>query len=157
MTDRFKQWRYPVIREGKLTRYNWLVQHKDKLRLGYKTDIGAFTYINAKNGVIIEDLVQVGSHCAIYSISTIDNKEGKVVLKKNCKIGSHSVIMPGVTVGENAVVGAFSFVTRDIPDNALAFGIPAKVIKKGKQRGTQAMRNATMGKTAAQRKTRGRT
>jgi acetyltransferase-like isoleucine patch superfamily enzyme len=127
---RFKNWQYPKIEEGKLTKHNWLVQHKDKLKLGYKTDIGAFTYINAKNGVIIEDYVQIGSHCAIYSISTIDNKEGTVTLKKNCKIGSHSVIMPGVTVGENSIVGAFSFVNTDIPVNVVAAGVPAKVIKK---------------------------
>jgi len=128
--NRFKDWKYPDIEEGKLTRYNWLVQHKDKLKLGYKTDIGAFTYINAKNGVIIEDYVQIGSHCSIYSVSTIDNKEGEVILKKNCKIGSHSVIMPGVTVGENSIIGAFSFVNRDIPDNTVAVGVPAKVIKE---------------------------
>jgi acetyltransferase-like isoleucine patch superfamily enzyme len=127
---RFKNWQYPKIEEGKLTKHNWLVQHKDKLKLGYKTDIGAFTYINAKNGVIIEDYVQIGSHCAIYSISTIDNKEGTVTLKKNCKIGSHSVIMPGVTVGENSIVGAFSFVNTDIPVNVVAAGVPANVIKK---------------------------
>jgi len=126
---RFKNWKYPEIEEGKLTKYNWLVQHKDKLKLGYKTDIGAFTYINAKNGVIIEDYVQIGSHCSIYSVSTIDNKEGKVILKKNCRIGSHSVIMPGVTVGENSIIGAFSFVNRDIPDNTVAVGVPVKVIK----------------------------
>lgn len=52
----FKDWKYPEIEEGRLTKYNWVVQHKDKLILCYKTDIGAFTYINAKNGVIIEDL-----------------------------------------------------------------------------------------------------
>ena len=127
---RFKHWQYPKIEEGKLTKYNWLVQHKDKLKLGYKTDIGAFTYINAKNGVIIEDYVQIGSHCAIYSVSTIDNREGAVILKKNCKIGSHSVIMPGVTVGENSIIGAFSFVNRDIPPNVIASGVPVRIIKK---------------------------
>ena len=74
--------------------------------------------------------MQIGSHCSIYSVSTIDEKEGKVVLKKNCKIGAHSVIMPGVTVGENSVVGALSFVTKDIPANVVAFGVPAKVVKK---------------------------
>jgi acetyltransferase-like isoleucine patch superfamily enzyme len=127
---RFKDWIPPEIDEGKLTKYNFLVQHKDNLKLGIRTDIGAFTYINAKNEVIIEDEVQVGSHCSIYSISTIDNKEGPVKLKKNCKIGSHSIIMPGVTIGENSVVGAFSFVNQDIPANVVAFGVPAKVIKK---------------------------
>ncbi|MBU1626043.1 acyltransferase, partial [bacterium] len=105
-------------------------QHKDNFQLGYKTDIGAFTYINAKNGVVIEDFVQIGSHCSIYSVSTIDGKEGKVVLKKNCKIGSHSVIMPGITIGENSVIGAFSFINKDIPDNVTAFGVPVKIINE---------------------------
>ena len=53
-----------------------------------------------------------------------------VALNKNCRIGSHSVIMPGITVGENAVVGAMSFVNCDIPDDCVAVGVPAKVIKK---------------------------
>ena len=125
--QRFADWQYPDIEEGKPTKYNWVVQCKDGLRLGYKTDIGAFTYINAKHGVVIEDFVQIGSHCSIYSLSTIDSKEGEVRLKKNCRVGSHSVVMPGITIGENAIVGAFSFVNTDIPDNAVAFGVPAKV------------------------------
>ena len=132
MQERFKNWKKPKIEEGKLTKYNWLVQNKKGLKLGCKTDIGAFTYINAKNGVIIEDFVQIGSHCSIYSVSTIDKKEGKITLKKNCKIGSHSLIMPGITVGENSIVGAFSFVNKDIPSNRLAYGIPVKIIKKMK-------------------------
>lgn len=133
MTDRSKNWRYPNIVEGKITDYNWVVQHKDKLQLGYKTDIGSFTYINAKNGVVIEEYVQIGSHCSIYSVSTIDNKEGKVILRKNCKIGSHSLIMPGITIGKNSIIGAFSFVNKDIPDNVIAYGIPVKIIGKIKK------------------------
>jgi acetyltransferase-like isoleucine patch superfamily enzyme len=129
MDNRFSNWKYPEIEEGKPTKYNWVVQHKDNLQLGYKTDIGAFTYINAKYGVTIEDLVQIGSHCSIYSVSTIDEKTGSVLLKKNCRIGSHSTVMPGVTIGENAVVGAHSFVTRNIPDGATAVGVPAKITK----------------------------
>ena len=129
-SERFEQWEYPEIEEGKPNKYLWVVQHKAKFELGYKTDIGAFTYINAKYGVIIEDFVQIGSHCSIYSISTIDNKKGRITLKKNCKVGSHSVVMPGVTIGKNTVVGAFSFVNKDIPDNVVAGGVPAKVIKQ---------------------------
>jgi acetyltransferase-like isoleucine patch superfamily enzyme len=128
--ERFKDWQYPEIKDGEMTDYHWIVKHVNNFSLGYKTDIGAFTYINAKHGVAIEDHVQIGSHCSIYSISTIDDKAGQVVLKKNCKIGSHSIIMPGVTVGENAIVGAFSFVNRDIPENVVACGVPARVIKR---------------------------
>ncbi len=87
-------------------------------------------HINARYGVVLEDEVQIGSHCSVYSVSTIDNKQGKVVLKKNCKIGSHSTVMPGVTIGENSIIGAHSLVTSDIPDNCIAVGVPAKVIKK---------------------------
>ena len=130
---RFKDWKSPKIEEGKPTKYNWVVQHKDKFKLGYKTDIGAFTYINAKNGVVIEDCVQIGSHCSIYSVSTIDDKEGEVILKRNCRIGSHSVIMPDVTIGENSIIGAFSFVNKDIPANVIAFGIPVEIIKNVKK------------------------
>jgi acetyltransferase-like isoleucine patch superfamily enzyme len=130
MKNRFDNWKFPEIEEGKLTKYNWMVQNKDGLKLGYKTDIGAFTYINAKNGVEIEESVQIGSHCSLYSVSTIDDKEGKITLKKNCKIGSHSVVMPGVTVGENSIIGAYTFVNKDIPANVIAVGVPVKVIKK---------------------------
>jgi acetyltransferase-like isoleucine patch superfamily enzyme len=127
---RFESWTPPLIEDGKLNKYNWIVKHKDNLKLGYKTDIGAFTYINAKNNIIIEDYVQIGSHCSIYSISTIDNKEGPVILKKNCKIGSHSVVMPNITIGKNSIIGAFSFVINNIPDNFIAVGIPAKIVRK---------------------------
>ncbi len=132
MTDRFQDWKYPDIEDGKPTIYNWVVQNIDGFKLGYRTDIGAFTYINAGFGVTIGDEVQIGSHCSIYSISTIDGKEAPVVLKKNCRIGSHSVILPGVTVGENAIVGAMSLVNKDIPADSVAYGIPASVRRPSK-------------------------
>ena len=127
---RFENWKKPKIIEGKPTKYNWIVQNLEGLVLGSKTDIGAFTYINALHGVIIEDNVQIGSHCSIYSVSTIDNNAGKVTLKNNCKIGSHSTVLPGIKIGKNSVIGAHSLVNRDIPDNVLAFGVPAKVVRK---------------------------
>lgn len=127
---RFQNWKFPTIEEGKPTIYNWVVQNKVNLSLGANTDIGAFTYLNAKYGITIEEHVQIGSHCSLYSVSTIDNKEGPIILKKNCRIGTHSVIMPGVTIGENSIIGAFSFVNRDIPPGVIAFGTPVKVIRE---------------------------
>ena len=128
-SDRFVDWQHPEILDNVPTKYHWVVQGIKGFELGYQTDIGAYTYINAKHGVVIEYYVQIGSHCSIYSISTIDDKSGAVTLEKNCKIGSHTTIMPGVCIGENAIVGAHSFVTSDIPPNSVALGVPAKVIK----------------------------
>lgn len=126
---RFNNWKYPEISDGQPTTYQWIVKHTDTFSLGFKTDIGAFTYINAQYGVIIEDYVQIGSHCSIYSVSTIDNKRGEVRLKKGSRIGTHSVIMPGVTVGEGSIIGAFSFVNSDIPPGVVAYGTPARVVR----------------------------
>ncbi len=127
---RFKNWKKPRIEHGKLTKWNWMVQHPKNIELGKNTDIGAFCYINALNGVVIEQDVQIGAHCAIYSVSTIDDKKGRVVLKKNCRLGSHSTVMPGVTIGENSIVGAHSFVNMNIPDNVVAIGCPVRILKK---------------------------
>jgi len=126
---RFKHWVYPTIIDGEPTEYNWIVQNINNFKMGSYVDIGAFSYINAKNGVLIEDNVQIGSHCSIYTVSTIDNRKGPVKLSKNCRIGSHSTILPNVTIGENSVIGAHSFINSSIPANVIAFGVPAKIIK----------------------------
>jgi len=55
-------------------------------------------------------------------------KYGKIVIKDNCFIGMNSIILPGVTIGENCVIGAGSVVTKDIPDNSVCVGVPARVI-----------------------------
>jgi acetyltransferase-like isoleucine patch superfamily enzyme len=134
MATRFKKWKTPTIQEKKLhPQYFFLIQHKDKFILGENTDIGAFTYINAKYGVTIGKNVQIGSHCSIYSISTIDDKKGKVTIKENARVGTHSTVMPGVTIGKNTVIGAHSYVNVDIPDNVIAYGVPARVMEKKKQ------------------------
>ena len=123
-------WVTPEINHGKLTKYNYIVQYTEGLNLGKNFDIGTFTYINAKFGVTIEDDVQIGSHCSICSHSTIDKKQGSVILKKNCRIGTHSTIMPNVTIGENSKVAAHSFINKNIPKNEIWGGVPAKLIKK---------------------------
>lgn len=115
---------------GKLSKYGFIIKGLKNFKMGKYVDIGAFTYVQAQEGVIIEDYVQIGSHCSIYSTSTIDDKSGPIFLKENCKLGTHSTVMPGVTIGENSVIGAYSFVNKSIPDNVMAYGIPIKIIKK---------------------------
>jgi len=56
--------------------------------------------------------------------------KGPVVIKDNVWIGESVAIMPGVTIGENSIIGANSVVTNDVPENSVAAGVPAKVIKR---------------------------
>lgn len=131
----FKNWKYPEIPLGKATKYGWRVfgykkEQPEKLEIGYGSDISVYTVIFAHSGVRIEPYVQIGPHSSIISKSTIDDKQGRIILKRNCRIGAYSTIMPGVTVGENSIIGAYSFVNKDIPANVLAYGQPCKMIKK---------------------------
>ena len=82
--------------------------------------------------MVIEENVFIG--CGISTAN--DNRmkvrasevgpENSITLKKECKIGSGSTILPGVTVGENAVVGAGSVVSKSVPANTRVMGVPAK-------------------------------
>ena len=126
---RFVKWKEPVIIHGIPTSYSWIVHHPDNLVLGKYSDIGAFSYLNAEFGIEIGEYAQFGSHCSIYSYSSIDNKKGKVKIGYNARIGSHTTVMPGISIGENSIVGANSFVTKDVPKNSFYAGIPAKLVK----------------------------
>jgi len=129
MDRSFKNWAPPDIKHGKPTKYGWTVFHPANLFLGEDSDIGCGTVILAHEGVGIGVGAQIGPNCSIMSKSTIDNRAGAVVIGARACIGANSVVMPGVTIGRRAVVGACSFVNRDIPDGETWCGAPAR--KKG--------------------------
>jgi maltose O-acetyltransferase len=57
-------------------------------------------------------------------------KEGPIVINDNTAIALNSIILPGVTIGKNSWIGPLSLVTNDIPQDVVARGFPAKVIRK---------------------------
>ena len=122
-------WTKPIYDENGMTQWYWRVIRVENFKLGERVEIGSFTIIDAKEGVTIEDNVKIGWSCSILSNSTIDNKKGKIILKKNSKIGANSVILPGIIVGENATVGANSLVNKNIPSNETWVGTPARKIR----------------------------
>jgi len=98
--------------------------------------IGILIKLNLKGSVIFkqERAGKSSKTLCLYKFKTmrdLGDKNGNLLPDKErlTKIGSHSVITPGVTVGENSIVGAFSFINKDIPANITAFGIPVKIIK----------------------------
>lgn len=54
---------------------------------------------------------------------------GKIKIGNNVHVGNNSIVLPGVTIGSNVIIGCGAVVTKDIPDNSIAVGVPAKVIE----------------------------
>lgn len=90
-------------------------------------DVGRFDSITIGDNVILAGFDYILSHSNI--LWGIKDEGGPVLIKNGARIGIGVTILPGVTIGENAVVGACSLVNKDIPDNCIAFGVPAKPIK----------------------------
>jgi acetyltransferase-like isoleucine patch superfamily enzyme len=112
------------------------------INCGKHITIGKNVFINfdctflALGGITIEDDVLIGPKVSLITENHPLNPEerkgliGKpILIKKKAWIGANATILPGVTIGENAVVAAGAVVSKDVPDNTIVGGIPAKFIK----------------------------
>ncbi len=123
------------------TKVGTFVEIQKNAFIGKNCKISSHTFIC--EGVHIEDNVFVGHNVTFINDkypratnldgsmqSEADWKVEETFIKRGSSIGSSSTIMCGVTIGENAIVGAGSVVTKDVPSNSVVAGVPAKVIKK---------------------------
>ena len=107
----------------------------NRVFFGKNVFINHSAILSASGGIEFQDGVSVAPGVRIATINHDFNERhtiytyGKVTIKKNAWLGIGSTICPGVTVGENSVVAAGAVVTKDVPDNVVVGGCPAKVIK----------------------------
>lgn len=98
--------------------------------IGDRCKIEAYAFI--PSGVTIEDEVFVGPH-ACFTNDLLPKAVGEwevtpTIVRKGASIGANATVICGVTIGRNALVGAGAVVTKDVPDNAVVVGSPAKLI-----------------------------
>lgn len=121
----------------------WSSAERPELIVGNNVDIGWQTSIAVATQVILEDNVRMAGRAFLagYPGHPLDaearaagapdteDQIGKIHLKKNVWLGTGVTVLPGVTIGENTIVGAGSVVTKDLPANVIAAGNPAKVVR----------------------------
>ena len=82
-------------------------------------------------GIHIDEESYVASGAIIFSHDFSRNIHTNTYIGKKCFIGANAIIMPGLKIGNHCIIGSGSVVTKDIPDNCIAAGNPAKIIKEG--------------------------
>ena len=126
------------------TKENFLIEQPFMFDYGYNIEIGENFYANHNliildgNKVSFGDNVFIAPNCGFYTAGhPLDYRQRNQGLEyakpirvgNNVWIGGNVVVLPGVTIGDNCVIGAGSIVTKDIPENTVAVGNPCKVIK----------------------------
>ena len=104
--------------------------------LGKRVFINFGCHFQDQGGVYIGDGALIGSYVVMATINhgldpahRADNHPSPIRIGKNVWVGSHATILPGVTVGDNAIVAAGAVVTKDVPPNTVVGGVPARMLK----------------------------
>ena len=107
----------------------------NQVHIGNRVSIMYNLLCMSAGGITIDDDVMIAANVSLIS-NNHDFNERQIItckpihIKRNVWIGANATILPGVTIGENAVIAAGAVVSKDVPDNVVVGGVPAKVIKK---------------------------
>lgn len=103
-----------------------------KMNIGIGTRISYRSYLDKTinpQGIHIGSYVEITGGCSILTHDASRKIKGDVYIGDNCFIGIRTIILPNVRIGNNCIIGAGSVVTKDVPDNCIAAGNPARIIK----------------------------
>ena len=121
------------IRHGLIFFQNLIFKYFFGMNIGKNVRISLKAKLDKRNpkGITIGDGSYLAFGATILCHDMSRNIKSDVKIGKNCFIGANALILPGVTIGDEVIVGAGSVVTKNVENNTIVAGNPAKIIKKG--------------------------
>jgi len=125
-----------VIRAGTM-----LLPSQGRILIGQKCSLNQYVVINGEGGVEIGDSVHIAAFVSIFAANHVFEdptvsiaeqgmqSKGGIKIEKDVWIGTHAVILDGVTIGSGSVIGAGAVVTKSVPSFSIVGGVPAKIIR----------------------------
>lgn len=136
---RYNRWWCALGELGKETLFapGVVIRSPHKVSIGAHCSLAERVHIFGGGQVYIGDNTLIAAHCIITSDTHDPNAElyrlslvrATVHIGTNVWLGSACIVLPGVRIGDGAIIGAGSVVTKDVPANAVALGVPAKVVR----------------------------
>ncbi len=120
------------------------LKHTPEVTIGNNVHLAMDVVINCTHRIVLEDNVSIGvgsklmdhmhgqpdfSDLKVKVMDRLLTSRGAVILRNNVMLGTGVVVLPGVEIGENSIVGSNSVVTKDIPPNSIAAGVPARILR----------------------------
>lgn len=101
--------------------------------IGIESSIGESFKIRHSVGIVISGDAKIGNNFAIGQNVTIGNKNGGApIIGDNVTVHAGAIVIGNIKIGDNVIIGANSVVLKDIPNNSIVAGVPAKIIKRNK-------------------------
>ena len=121
--------------------FNWRHKGPAGLKVGKKCFIGDETLIDLYDSIVIEDHATIAQRVTVLTHTNVGYSDHplqryfpksskRVIFRSGCVVGAGSIILPGVTVGQESFVAAGSVVTKNVPPHSLVAGVPAKIIRR---------------------------
>jgi acetyltransferase-like isoleucine patch superfamily enzyme len=129
-----------VMNGCRLHVFNFREMPHSGIRIGKRTFVGEGTIMRGQGGIVIGDNVLFGPATQVLAVDHVFRDPGVpvmdqgitaqgIVIEDNCWIGAGAIVLDGVTIGRGSCIGAGAVVTKSIPPNSLAVGVPARVVR----------------------------
>jgi acetyltransferase-like isoleucine patch superfamily enzyme len=121
------------LRDSVIQAHLWRLRRIKKMDIGHGVKVSLRANLDTTNprGIHIGEGTYVAFHAVVFAHDMSRVLHTHTYVGRNCFIGAHAIVMPGVRVGDECIVGAGAVVTKDVPSGSIVVGNPARIVRSG--------------------------